>query len=212
MISLNALHAGSENYQQGETLFRRGSVSFSHLRSDALCYAVGTLPEQLVSFYRTGLVSCTCGADDEPCAHIAAAFLLAEGDGQLKRFRQQSETELGQSMLSVLGRAMPNGDSVRLAAMLRLYPDGRAGLGFRRTGALVRGQKRCRSADLLFAGRAAQAVRKIHLPPHGDALFQGGRAAADRAGKLYPAPRDLACPMGGARNRRRAAGGTRSGR
>lgn len=129
MILLKAIHAGSEAYRQGETYYKRGSVSFSYERDDALCYEVGDSPEQSVRFLSAGGVTCSCGASDEPCEHMAAAYQLAESDGRLGRFMRKCEAELGRRMLAVLGRALPSGDAVRLAASLRIYDDGRVGFG-----------------------------------------------------------------------------------
>ena len=66
---------------------------------------------------------------EQPCQHVTAALLRAESDGTLKRFQQENELALGQRMLSALNRAMPGGETVRLLAVLRLYEDGRIGLG-----------------------------------------------------------------------------------
>ncbi len=129
MILLTTIRAGTEAYGKGETLYKRGSVSYAYGRDDSLTYEVGTSTVQTVRLFRAGAASCTCGASDEPCEHIIAAYLLAQSDGRLERFMRKCEEELGQRMLAVLGRAMPSGDSVRLAASLRIFDDGRVGLG-----------------------------------------------------------------------------------
>ena len=98
-------------------------------REDALCYDVGSTPPQRVCLLASGAAQCTCGQEGEPCCHVAAAALAAHGDGRLRRFRQESELRLGEKMLGVLGRAMPGGETVRLVPALRLYADGRVGLG-----------------------------------------------------------------------------------
>ena len=54
MISLDALQTGTEAYRQGERLFRRGSISLSSRREDALCYDVGASPAQTVCLLKTG--------------------------------------------------------------------------------------------------------------------------------------------------------------
>lgn len=147
MISFEAVQPATEAYRQGEALFRRGSVSSLPPREDALCFDVGASPSQSVHLLKTGGATCTCGARDAPCAHIIAALLTAENTGQLKRFQQQSELALGRRMLSVLTRAMPGGETIRLMPSLRLYDDGRVGLG------LAAGQERLYAvksiADLL---------------------------------------------------------------
>ena len=125
------LHTGTESYRLGETLFHRGSVSFVPMpaREAALCYTVGSTPAHTVTLYPNDSFECTCGAKAEVCEHAAAAILKAREDGRLARLRQESETALGEKMLLALGRAMPGGENVRLMATLRLYADGRLGLG-----------------------------------------------------------------------------------
>ncbi|NLO84677.1 MAG: hypothetical protein GX096_04500 [Clostridiales bacterium] len=130
MISLKALDTGSEVYQLGETLFRRGSVLFSKRLDDALYYDIGASPKQRVCLMRNGTAKCTCdNQDPQGCEHVVAAILLANDDGQLRSFRQQNEIELGEQMLLALSRAMPGGENVRLSASIRRYNDGRVGLG-----------------------------------------------------------------------------------
>lgn len=73
MILFDGLQTGTESYQRGERLFRRGSVS------------------------------------------------AVPSSGR--------EAALGEKMLLALSRAMPDGESIRLTATLRLYADGRTGLG-----------------------------------------------------------------------------------
>ena len=123
------MRTDSESYRQGEELFRRGSVHPAAGRTDALCYDVGSTPPQRVCLLASGAAECTCGQDQEPCCHVAAAALAANGDGRLRRFRQENELRLGEKMLGVLGRAMPGGETVRLTPALRLYADGRVALG-----------------------------------------------------------------------------------
>ena len=125
------LHTEMENYQQGERLFRRGSVSVapSLLREAALHYQVGSTPAQTVTLYANETFSCTCGENQEPCEHAVAAILKAKEDGRLVKLKQDCEAALGEKMLLALNRAMPGGESVRLTASVRLYPDGRVGLG-----------------------------------------------------------------------------------
>lgn len=129
MIAYDSMQTGTESYRQGEALFRRGSVSPVIEIDGALCYDVGSVPEQSVRLYATGQAECSCGAQQEPCAHIAAAYLKAQEDGRLRRFRQEGELKLGEKMLQALHRAMPGCESLRLMAALRLYDDGRVGLG-----------------------------------------------------------------------------------
>ena len=129
MIFWENMRVDSESYRLGEELFRRGSVHPAQEREDTLCYDVGSTPPQRVSLFASGAAQCTCGQEQEPCCHVAAAVLAARGDGRLRRFRQESEMRLGEKMLGVLSRAMPGGETVRLAPVLRLYGDGRAALG-----------------------------------------------------------------------------------
>jgi len=121
----------TESYQQGERLFRRGSVSVvpSLSRERALYYGVGSTPAQTVTLYANGSFACTCGASGGLCTHAVAAVLKAREDGRLVHMQLENELALGEQMLTALSRAMPGGESVRLQATLRLYPDGRAGLG-----------------------------------------------------------------------------------
>ena len=121
----------TESYQQGERLFRRGSVSVvpSLSRERALYYGVGSTPAQTVTLYANDTFACTCGATDELCTHAVAAILKAREDGRLTHMQLENELALGEQMLMALSRAMPGGETVRLQATLRLYPDGRAGLG-----------------------------------------------------------------------------------
>lgn len=125
------LQTDTENGQTGEKLFRRGSVSAapSMNREGAIHYHVGSVPPHMATLYANGTFSCTCGAAEEPCEHVAAAVMKAREDGRLVRLQQDSELALGEKMLLALGRAMPGGESIRLTAMVRLYPDGRVGLG-----------------------------------------------------------------------------------
>lgn len=129
MLLYDHLQPTTENYRQGEILFRRGSVSAVSTAEDALCYKVGSSPAQTVLLYRTGEAVCTCGETETLCAHVAATVMKAQEDGRLRQFRQESELTLGERMLFVLGRAMPGGETVRLAPVIRLYEDGRAALG-----------------------------------------------------------------------------------
>ena len=131
MELFDALHTDAEKLQLGEKLFRRGSVSVAPAlgREAALHYNVGTTPPHTATLYANGTFSCTCGDTEELCAHAVAAVLKAREDGRLVKLQQDSETTLGEKMLLALSRAMPGGESVRLMATVRLYPDGRVGLG-----------------------------------------------------------------------------------
>ena len=168
MVFWENMRTDSESYRQGEELFRRGSVHPAAGRTDALCYDVGSTPPQRVCLLASGAAECTCGQDQEPCCHVAAAALAANGDGRLRRFRQESELRLGEKMLGVLGRAMPGGETVRLTPALRLYADGRVALG------LSVGQERLYAvrsvADLLtcFAlGTPLRLSAKLTYRPEG---------------------------------------------
>ena len=130
MSLFDTLQTGTESYQQGEKLFRRGSVSIvpGLARENALHYGVGSLPAQTVTLYANGSFRCTCGAE-EICCHAAAALLKAREDGRLVKLQLDNELSLGEQMLSALGRAMPGGETMRMTATVRLYADGRMGLG-----------------------------------------------------------------------------------
>ncbi|MBE5778585.1 MAG: DEAD/DEAH box helicase [Clostridiales bacterium] len=129
MIALHSISMGDPAFVQGEALYRRGSVSQAIQSLYELRYDVGTVPVQTVSFLRNGTAACTCGNGSALCEHIAAAYLAAENDGSMKRFQKEWQLHLGQQMLGALTRAMPGGESIRLVAQLRLYDDGRIGLG-----------------------------------------------------------------------------------
>ena len=111
---------------EGEAVFRRGSVRLVTQSADELVFHVGTTPAQTVTFDASA-VRCTCG--ENACAHIVAATMQAEQDGSLRLLRQERELLLGQEMLSALSRAMPGGENVRLSTILRVFDDGRVGLG-----------------------------------------------------------------------------------
>ncbi len=115
---------------EGEKVFRRGSVRSLGQEDGALQLLVGTTPEQQVTLHANGAASCTCGGtEDTVCLHIVAAQCKTEEDGSLQKLRQEQKFELGQEMLKALNRAMPDGESVRLMAVIRLFRDGRTGLG-----------------------------------------------------------------------------------
>ena len=129
MIALESIGVDTAAFQNGEKLYRRGLVSQPMEVENGLRYEVGGTDVQSVTFTRLGEALCTCGEAEQPCQHVTAALLRAESDGTLKRFQQENELALGQRMLSALNRAMPGGETVRLLAVLRLYEDGRIGLG-----------------------------------------------------------------------------------
>ncbi len=119
-----------EMITEGETIFHRGSVRALSQSNDTLTFLVGTAPEEQVTLDCGGGASCTCGGTGENgCAHIVAAQCKTLEDGSLVMLRQERQLALGQDMLLALNRAMPDGESVRLMAVLRLFADGRTGLG-----------------------------------------------------------------------------------
>ena len=123
-------HGGYNIMAEGEKIFRRGSVRTLSRNDGALTLLVGTTPEEQVTLYANGTASCTCGAEGyDGCLHIIAARCKTEDDGSLQKLRKEQEFALGQQMLTALGRAMPDGESVRLMAVIRMFRDGRAGLG-----------------------------------------------------------------------------------
>ncbi|NCB05873.1 MAG: hypothetical protein EOM69_10195, partial [Clostridia bacterium] len=114
----------------GEEIFRRGSVTLMWQDAHALALRVGDNPEQAVTLHADGSVECTCGGTGEArCAHIVAATMKAVEDGSLRLLHQERELTLGQDMLLALSRAMPGGESVRLAAVLRVLDNGRISVG-----------------------------------------------------------------------------------
>ncbi len=115
---------------EGEKIFHRGSVRAVGSTENALNLLVGTMPEAQVTLYANGTASCSCGGTGEAgCAHIVAARLKTAEDGSLQRLMEEQKLALGQEMLKALSRAMPDGESVRLMAVVRLFEDGRTGLG-----------------------------------------------------------------------------------
>ena len=123
------LDSTSAAYREGEAIFRRGSVTLQFKEEAALTFRVGTTPPQEVRLLPQGTAECTCGQGELPCAHAVSALLLAKREGSLQRLTQEHAFSLGRQMLAALSRAMPDRESVRLAAVLRTYPDGRIGLG-----------------------------------------------------------------------------------
>ncbi|MDD3410490.1 MAG: hypothetical protein PHY12_06740, partial [Eubacteriales bacterium] len=115
---------------EGEEIFRRGSVRLVQQDADALVLQIGVLPARTVVLPAHGDPTCTCGAvGEKACAHIAAATMAAEEDGSLRTLRQAREVALGREMLGALSRAMPGGETVRLTAAVKVFPDGRIGFG-----------------------------------------------------------------------------------
>ncbi|NLV59587.1 MAG: DEAD/DEAH box helicase family protein [Clostridiales bacterium] len=127
--SLSSMDLASPACLEGEAIFRRGSVSLISQEGDALLLRVGTSPTQIVTLPASGNPHCTCGMGEQPCAHVVAALFAAQEDGTLRMLSQSHEFTLGQKMLAALSRAMPGSENVRLSPMLRLFPDGRVGLG-----------------------------------------------------------------------------------
>ena len=123
-------HPGQTILNEGEAIFRRGSVRTLDRTEGALTLLVGTTPEHEVTLGANGAVCCTCGgAGENGCAHIVAAQYKSAEDGSLLMLKQEQKMALGQEMLLALNRAMPDGESVRLMAIIRLFSDGRTGLG-----------------------------------------------------------------------------------
>ena len=128
-IRLFPLDTASAAYEEGDVIFRRGSVTLLSAGDTMLTFRVGTTPPQEVRLFPQGQALCSCGCENEPCAHMAAALLLAQQDGSFKRLTQAHALSVGTQMLAALSRAMPDQESVRLSALLRVYPDGRSALG-----------------------------------------------------------------------------------
>lgn len=128
-VSFETLDPATEAYRTGEAVFRRGSVVLLQQEEDALVLRVGTSPAQQVRLCFHDEPNCTCGEAASCCRHVVAALFYAEEKGILPRLTLRHRYDLGQKMLAALSRAMPDGESVRLSPVLRLYPDGRIGLG-----------------------------------------------------------------------------------
>ena len=128
-VHLFSFDPASGAYAEGEAIFRRGSVRLVSEGEAAFVFRVGSEPPQEVRLLPQGLADCSCGSMEAPCAHIWASFLSAQSDGSLKRLTQEYSFSMGQQMLAALSRAMPDRESVRLTVVLRVYPDGRLGLG-----------------------------------------------------------------------------------
>ena len=125
-----AFEHATSTIAEGEEIFRRGSVNLLSQEDQALTLRVGTTPEQTVVLRADGTAECTCGGQGENgCAHIVAATCKAEEDGSLRLLWQAQELALGREMLLALSRSLPGGESVRMTIILRLFADGRAGLG-----------------------------------------------------------------------------------
>ncbi len=115
---------------EGETIFHRGSVSAARELDGALHFMVGTTPEAQVILHANGEAVCSCGGTGEAgCAHIVAAYCKTTEDGSLQRLQDERKLFLGKEMLKALSRAMPDGESVRLMPVIRLFEDGRTGFG-----------------------------------------------------------------------------------
>ncbi|MEA5016986.1 MAG: SNF2-related protein [Candidatus Limiplasma sp.] len=127
--TLASLDLASPAYLEGEAIFRRGSVSLLAQEGNGLLLRVGTSPPRTVVLLAAGDPRCSCGQGDMPCAHVVAALFAARDDGALRKLAQSHGLALGQRMLAALSRAMPGSENVRLAVLLRLFPDGRMGLG-----------------------------------------------------------------------------------
>ncbi|MBE5813823.1 MAG: hypothetical protein E7320_01270 [Clostridiales bacterium] len=130
MLSVDVYRANTELFEKGEKLYRRGCVAAAMRVGDRLCYDIGTTPVRTVSFDLRGNAACSCGAESESgCEHLVAALLMAEHDGRLEHFLREGEMELGQRVLDLLNHSAPGVENLRLVANLRIYPDGRIGLG-----------------------------------------------------------------------------------
>ena len=117
---LGSFDATSGAYAEGDSIFRRGSVTLFSREPSALLFRVGSTPPQEVRIYPQGQADCSCGCEGEPCVHMAAAFLLAQQDGSFRQLTQEHSLSIGRQMLAALSRAMPGCENVRLNAVLRL--------------------------------------------------------------------------------------------
>ncbi len=126
---LAMLDPASPAFLEGEAIFRRGSVTLLSRETDALLLQVGTFPAQEVRLTPAGSPHCTCGHGPLPCPHVVAALFAAEQDGSMHRLTHAHALATGQKMLAALNRAMPGNENVRIAALLRLFTDGRVGFG-----------------------------------------------------------------------------------
>ena len=128
-ITLAALDPASTSYREGEAVFRRGSCTFIGKDGDTLHLRVGTCPLQEVTLTAAGEPLCTCGQAGLPCVHVVAALFAAQEDGGLHRLVQRHERALGRRMLTALSHMMPSGENAHIQVQLRLFADGRVGLG-----------------------------------------------------------------------------------
>lgn len=128
-VNLFVLDPMSDACQRGEIIFRRGSVTMLSQEETMLLFRIGTSPAQEVRLFPQGTAQCTCGNAGMPCEHAVAALLAAEENGALKRLTHEHTLLVGQKMLAALSHAMPGSESVRLNALLRIYADGRIGIG-----------------------------------------------------------------------------------
>ncbi len=126
---LDRLDPASASFAEGEAIFRRGNVTLVAREADALSLWVGASPPHEVSLPANGSPLCSCGQGNLPCPHVVAALFAAQEDGALSQLAQAHALSTGQKMLAALGRVMPGSESVRITPALRLFPDGRVGLG-----------------------------------------------------------------------------------
>lgn len=120
-----------EAYQAGAALFLRGEARVESQTDACLTVWVGAEEPRRVLLYADGAAECPCGTATEstPCAHIVAALLQTRQDGTQNRMLQASEAYRGVRLMELLARSLPGSDTLRMFPVLRLWPDGRVGLG-----------------------------------------------------------------------------------
>jgi len=128
-ITLAVLDPTSAVYREGESVFRRGSCAFIARDEDALRLRIDASSVHVVTLTAAQEPRCTCGQADSPCVHVVAALFAAQEDGGLRRLVQCHERVLGKRMLTALNYLQPGGENVRIQVQLRLFMDGRVGLG-----------------------------------------------------------------------------------
>ena len=121
----------ADAYEAGSALFLRGAARVEAQADAALTVRVGGDEPRAVLLRADGTAECPCqpAAATEPCAHIVAALLQARADGTLRNMLQARESARGARLMELLARSLPGGDTLRMFPVLRLWPEGRVGLG-----------------------------------------------------------------------------------
>ncbi len=120
-----------EAYDAGTALFLRGAARVEAIADACLTVRVGPDEPRAVTLRADGSADCPCGEATEaaPCRHMIAALLQTQADGSQQRMLQAREAWRGQRLMELLSRSLPGNDTLRLLPVLRVWPDGRVGLG-----------------------------------------------------------------------------------